>query len=40
LAQADWINLGDPITTTNPAASILDSFGTDPERFYRVQLVQ
>jgi hypothetical protein len=40
LVQADWVNLGDPITTTNPAASILDSFGTDPERFYRVQLVQ
>jgi hypothetical protein len=40
LSQADWINLGDPVVTTNTAASVLDSFGTDPQRFYRVELLQ
>jgi hypothetical protein len=39
LSQADWINLGNPIATTNTTASVLDSFGIDPQRFYRVQLL-
>ncbi|HEY3760919.1 MAG TPA: immunoglobulin domain-containing protein [Verrucomicrobiae bacterium] len=35
-----WTDLGPPITTTNSAASVLDSNETDPERFYRVLLLQ
>lgn len=40
LSQANWTNTGDVITATNSAATFSDSVGTDPQRFYRVLLLQ
>jgi uncharacterized repeat protein (TIGR03803 family) len=38
LAQPNWTNLGDAITATNGIVMVSDSFGTSPQKFYRVVL--
>ena len=40
LITPDWQNLGVPITATNSVVSTPDIPNPDPQRFYRVQLVQ
>lgn len=37
--QTDWNNLGAPITATSNTATASDAFGSDPHRFYRVQML-
>jgi subtilase family serine protease len=39
LLQADWINLGAVITATNVTAIATNLIGSDPQRFYRLQLL-
>jgi uncharacterized repeat protein (TIGR03803 family) len=39
LAQANWSNLGSPVTATNGIGSQTDSDTVDAQRFYRVYLV-
>jgi Concanavalin A-like lectin/glucanases superfamily/Pro-kumamolisin, activation domain len=39
LSQTNWIGLGGTIMATNSTASVLDSVGSAPEKFYRVVLV-
>lgn len=39
LLQANWSNLGGPIIATNVSATAFDSI-SDPQRFYRVELLQ
>jgi hypothetical protein len=39
LLSTNWISLGAPITATNLTLSIIDSPGTNTQRFYRVQLL-
>ena len=37
LTQPNWIDLGGTITASNAILSATDTFGLDPQRFYRVQ---
>jgi hypothetical protein len=39
LAQTNWVNLGNPVNTTNSSATITDIPGTDPQRFYRLLVI-
>jgi uncharacterized repeat protein (TIGR03803 family) len=39
LNQANWDDLGPPVTATNAAAVALYPIGPDPQRFYRVVLL-
>jgi O-glycosyl hydrolase len=39
LNQANWNNLGSPVTATNTTATASDTIGLDPQRFYRVALL-
>jgi hypothetical protein len=39
LSQPDWINFGTPFSTNGTTAFFNDSVESDPQRFYRVQLV-
>jgi hypothetical protein len=38
LTQANWNNVGGPITATNSTLAASDAIGPDPQRFYRVVL--
>jgi probable HAF family extracellular repeat protein len=40
LSGADWINVGGVIPAANGTLSATNTIGTDPQRFYRVLLVQ
>jgi len=37
LNDANWVNLGGTITASNTVLSATDAFGSDMQRFYRVQ---
>jgi hypothetical protein len=39
LLQTNWINLGNAITATNVTATATNLIGSDPQRFYRLQLL-
>lgn len=39
LSQANWANLGSPITATNSTAMLSAAIGPDAQRFYRVALL-
>jgi hypothetical protein len=39
LAQTNWVNLGNPVNTTNSSATATDILGTDPQRFYRLLVI-
>jgi hypothetical protein len=38
LAQANWLNLGGPIPATNLFLNFSDTFGANPQRFYRLSV--
>ena len=40
LTQSAWVNLGSPVTTSNAFSIVTDTIGQDPQRFYRVMLIQ
>jgi hypothetical protein len=40
LATANWINLGGVLSGTGPTLSVTNAIGSDPQRFYRILLVQ
>jgi DNA-binding beta-propeller fold protein YncE len=40
VAQTNWTNLGRSVTATNATMTAVDPFGSDPQRFYRVLLLQ
>ena len=37
LTQASWLNLGNPVTASSNVLSATNAFGSDKQRFYRVQ---
>jgi hypothetical protein len=39
LAQTNWVNLGNPVNTTNSSATVTDIPGADPQRFYRLLVI-
>jgi len=39
LTQTNWTNLGSRVTATNITMTAFDPVGSDPQRFYRVQLL-
>jgi hypothetical protein len=40
LVSLDWINLGDLLPVTNGTMTASDTIHSDPQRFYRVVLIQ
>ena len=40
LASTNWLDLGSPITATGPLGTASDSIASDPQRFYRIVLLQ
>ena len=39
LLDADWTDLGDPVSPTNTTATLIDAYSMDPQRFYRIMVV-